>query len=341
MGKTFAMLFVSFIAIIIINFSWGIVNLYFFISEGFQTIVVGSTFVENIVLSTYLKWILLIDALWIIFALVFTYGRKSYKSDPSFHYLTYNKIEKPSLCVVIPAYNEEESIERVVIEFKKQDFVDNVLGVDNHSSDNTVNIAKRCGANVISKDHNIGYAHSWWMGLSEALKLDGNIIVIVDSDATYNAYDLQKMIPYLDNCDMVVGNRLVQSLNESETQINTFLAWGNAFIAKLFQIKYFNVHHLGIVHLNDVGCSFRCFRKESLKKIINEFKIPNTDKLAFGCNYITVGMFCTAKVIEKNLKIVEVPITFKKRVGKSKTDASKLSNSLYYGFSIIWYILKS
>ena len=112
MGKTFAMLFVSFIAVIIINFSWGIVNLYFFIFEGFQTIVVGSTFVENIALSTYLKWILLIDVLWIIFALAFVYGRKSYKSDPSFH-LTYNKIEKPGVCVVIPSYNEEESIERV------------------------------------------------------------------------------------------------------------------------------------------------------------------------------------------------------------------------------------
>ena len=340
MGKTFALLFLSFIAVIIINFSWGIINLYNFIVEGLQTIVVGSTFVENIALSTHLKWILLIDVLWITFALVFVYGRKSYKSDPSFH-LTYNKIEKPNVCVVIPAYNEEESIERVVIEFKKQDFVDNVLVVDNHSSDNTVNIAKKCGVDVITKDRNLGYGHSWWIGLSKALELDGNIIVIVDSDATYNAYDLQKMIPYLDNCDMVIGNRLIQPLNESETQINTFLAWGNAFIAKLFQIKYFNVRHLGIVHLNDVGCSFRCFRKESLEKIINEFKIPNTDKLAFGCNYITVGIFCTVKVIEKNLKIVEVPITFNKRVGQSKTNASKFPNSLFYGFSIIWYILKS
>ena len=113
-------------------------------------------------------------------------------------------MKKKTISLILPAYNEEESIERVVIEFKKQDFVDNVLVVDNHSSDNTVNIAKKCGVNVISKARNLGYGHSWWIGLSEALKLDGNIIVIVDSDATYNAYDLQKMIPYLDNCDMVI-----------------------------------------------------------------------------------------------------------------------------------------
>lgn len=341
MGKLFFTLAIGFVLLICINLTFIFLNLFFLATDGLDAIIKGSNFIETIYLSQYLKWILLYDVVWLSSFFVFLVKRKNFMTDPRLHYLTYNKIEHPRICVVIPAYNEELSIEQVISDFTNQEFVESVLVIDNHSTDNTVNIAKKCGASVITKERNMGYAHSWWLGFTEALKLDVNIIVLVDSDGTYSGYDLKKMIPYLDNCDMVIGNRLVQSLTEKNNQNNSFLVWGNSFIAKLLQIKFISIRHLGFIQLNDVGCSFRCFRSESLKKIINEFKIPGTDELAFGCNYITVGMFTTTKAIEKNLKIVEVPITFRKRIGKSKTNASKYSKALHYGLYMIWYILKS
>ena len=113
MGITYTLLVLSFIAIIFLNLGWAITNLYFFIVEGVQTLLVGSTFVENIYFSTYLKWILLIDAVWIISALVFASTRSSYMTDPE-HYLSVNPIDEPKIFVIIPAYNEEEIVEKVV-----------------------------------------------------------------------------------------------------------------------------------------------------------------------------------------------------------------------------------
>ena len=74
---------------------------------------------------------------------------------------------------------------------------------------------------------------------------------------------------------------------------------------------------------------------------MNDFTKPNSDELVFGVNFVTIGMFTTAKIIEHDLKIVEIPITFKKRSGISKTQATKKIFALKYGLNMIWYIIKS
>ena len=81
------------------------------------------------------------------------------------------------------AYNEEEIIGMTVEDFVKQKHVERVIVIDNHSDDNTVERAKNAGAHVITKNSNKGYAHSWYMGLKEALKTDADIIVITDGDS--------------------------------------------------------------------------------------------------------------------------------------------------------------
>jgi len=298
-------------------------------------------FIERIYYSTYLKWIFLIDGLWLLNAFVFMLKRKQYKTDSTLHYLNYNPLKNPKICVIIPTYNEEINIERVVKDFIQQKNIETVIVVDNHSIDNTVEIAKRSGAVVITKDQNMGYAHSWYLGFQESLKGNYTVTVLCDADNTFNAYDLEKMIPFLDNCDMVIGNRMVQILSEKDNQNSPFLVWGNAFIAKLLQIKYFSIKHLGIIQVNDAGCSYRCIRNESLRQIIDDFTYPNSETLMFGANYITIGMFTTAKAIEHDLRIVEIPITFKKRIGISKTQATKKFYALKYGLYMIWYIIKS
>jgi hypothetical protein len=134
---------------------------------------------------------------------------------------------------------------------------------------------------------------------------------------------------------------MIQVLSEKGNQIGTFMAWGNMFIAKLLQIKYFNLEHLGVIHVNDVGCVYRCFRQEALKKIIDQFMYEGTEELVSGANSTTIGLFTTSVAIENDLRIVEVPITFKKRVGVSKTGSDKKLKAIKYGLGMIWYILRS
>ena len=339
MGLVFATIIISFIAIFSLNLAWGISNLYVFMVDGLQALVIGSSFTENIFLSVYLKWILLIDALWIISALIFAYTRKFYMTDPQLHYLSVNPINEPKIFVIIPTYNEEENVEQVVTDYKNQKFVKEVIIVDNHSSDKTVEISKSCGATVITKDKNKGFADSCIVGMRESLKSDTNVVVFTECDRTYSATDLEKMLPYLDNCHMVIGTRQRQVLSEEKTQNSMFFVWGNYLLAKLIQLKYFSLLHLGVVELTDVGCMHRCIRKESLEKIIEKFVKKNTNEPVITPNSGLFAILMTMIGIENNLKIVEVPITFKRRVGKSKTRSDKKPRAIQYGLTFFRFIL--
>jgi len=339
MGKIFATLVLSLYGIFLINLIWVLTNMYYFAVDGFQTLFVATTFVENVYFSVYLKWILLLDFSYLISVLIFMATRKNYKTDSKLHNLAYDPIKNPKICVTMHTYNEEQVIKKTVKDFVKQDNVEKVIVIDNHSTDRTVEQAEEAGATVITKTSNKGYAHSWYVGLREALKTDADIIVITDGDGTYNGYDIKKMVPYLDNCDMVIGTRQIQVLTEKGNQNDTFLVWGNLFLAKLMQLKYFNLRHLGVAPLSDVGCMHRCIKKDMLEKIIDKFTRTNSDEVIIGNKSGLFAILMTMIGIENNFRIVEIPITFKKRLGISKTQADKKINALRYGLDFFWCIL--
>jgi len=146
------------------------------------------------------------------------------------------------------------------------------------------------------------------------------------------------MLPYLDNCDMAVGTRQNQVLTEKGNQNSLLHVWGNFFLAKLIQIKYFSLLHTGVVNLTDVGCNFRLFRTEALKKIVNELTYPSTDKVKAG---IGVAIHLTMIGIQKDLRIIELPVTFNKRAGKSKIGSNRRIRAIKIGLIFLWLILKT
>jgi len=212
--------------------------------------------------------------------------------------------------------------------------------IDNNSTDKTVEIAKQCGATVITKEINKGFGDSCIVGLNEALKTDANIITLTECDGTYSSSDIQKMIPYLDNCEVVLGTRLIQVLIEKENQNGMFNTWGNFFIAKLIQLKYFSLLHMGVISLTDVGCTFRCIRRDGLEKMIG--RITNDYNKKIDKNGWLIIPYLNMIAIQNDLKIVEVPITFKKRTGgTSKSGVGRKSKGLLYGLRFIWFVLKT
>jgi len=339
MKKLFCMLVSTFAVLLIINISWIIINLFYWASVGIQDVIVSNnTLFDDIYYSSYFKWIVWADVMWWILFLIFAKQRKGYKSDLS-HYLNYNPISSKKICVTMHTYNEEPVIEKTVKDFVKQDYVEKVIVIDNHSTDRTVEQAREAGATVITKASNKGYAHSWYVGLREALKTDASIIVITDGDGTYNGYDIKKMIPYLDNCDMVIGTRMTQVLSEKTNQNDTFLVWGNLFLAAFFQFKFFNLRHLGVTALSDVGCSYRCVRRESLEKIISNFTKQNSDEFVKGINDITITLFTTKSAIENDQRVIEIPITFKERIGVSKSGVTHKNKAIKYGLQMLYFLL--
>jgi glycosyltransferase involved in cell wall biosynthesis len=341
MGKVYVILIISFIILFIINVIFGGLVIHAWIIGGLQSILDGMNFGERIATSNQIKWIILIDFIWIGVASLFLFRRKHYKTDLDKHYLSINRISEPKVCVIIPTYNEEDVVSKVVADYKNQKFVTDVLVVDNHSIDDTVKLARMSGATVIEKPQNLGYGHSCYIGLKESMKNNSNVIVLTECDGTFMANDIQKMIPYLDNCDMVIGTRQVQVLTEKGNQNSMFYVWGNLLIAKLLQLKYFSLLHMGVVNLTDVGCSYRAIRKDSLKKIIEQLESPQSQKTIYEKKGWLFTIFLTMLAISNDLKLVEIPITFKKRIGISKSQANQKKKGLVYGLNFIWFIISN
>ena len=339
MSLLYAGLVLSFLCLIVIHILFLLINFYFWTINGIDFVIQGENFIETIYYSTYLKFIGLADGIWGIMLVIFIIKRKHYKTDLNLHYLKIKKIIEPKICVLVPTYNEEKVIEKVVKDFQSQKNIEEVIIIDNDSNDKTVEIAEKLNVKIIKKDKNMGLAHSVLTGIMEFLNTNSNIVVITECDGTFSGDDLVKMIPYLDNCDMVIGTRQVQVLTEKNNQNSMFYVWGNYILAKLIQIKYFSLTNLGIVELTDVGCLYRCIRKDAIEKIKDHLVDTDAKKIMKNPNSGLIANFLTMIAIENNLRIVEIPITFRRRIGISKTGADKKGKAIVYGLRFFWYIL--
>ena len=326
------------IFLIIFHLVWGGINVIHWATNGLQAILEGLNFFERIYYSTFLKWMLLADITWIILGLIFLFSRKHYKTDSELHFLSKKPIIEPKICVIIPTFNEEKSIGQVVEDYICQKHVEEVIVVDNNSNDLTTEIARKSGATVIKKNKNKGFAHSYIMGLKKGLETNANLFLTTEGDGTYNGYDIEKFLAYIQNGDMVIGTRFVQILTEKGNQNSIIHIWGNLLAAKLIQIKYFSLHHLGIVNLTDVGCLLRLMRRSALEKIISKTTYPNSDKVIAGS---AISLHLTMLAIESDLRLIEIPVTFNSRIGKSKTRSNERITGLKYGIKFIFFILIS
>ena len=334
MGKIFAGIFFSFFALLVIHIFFLVLHIFLWITEG---LVLG-IFVETIYFSVLLKWMILADIIWVSFVLGFVLKRKKYKTEPQ-HYLSYEPIKHPIAAVIIPTFNEADNVEKVVKDYKMQPNVKYVYVIDNNSSDKTPDIAEKCGAVVIRKKINKGFGDSCVIGFNEVLKTDANIVALTECDGTFNAYDITKMIPYLDNCDMVVGTRIIQVLTEKGNQNGMFHTWGNFFIGKLIQLKYFSLLHMGVTSFTDVGCGYRCIRRDGLEKIIGQIRNDYLNKI--GKDGWMFNPYITLCSVDNELKTVEIPITFNRRSGISKSGSDEKSKGFKLGLRMIWLILSS
>ena len=170
-------MFYHFIKLVLffINVLFVILNIIFISTDGIQSLLEKKEIIDLIYFSVFFKWIILGDVIWIIIALMFAVKRKHYKTNEKFHYLTWHTISEPRICVIIPAYNEEPIIEKVVKDYLNEDNVIEVIVINNHSTDKTADIAEKCGAKVIRKERNTGYANSSVMGFKESLKTTKNL----------------------------------------------------------------------------------------------------------------------------------------------------------------------
>jgi glycosyltransferase involved in cell wall biosynthesis len=210
------------------------------------------------------------------------------------------------VCVVIPAWNEEEPIAATIKDFKTPE-VDDIIVIDNNSTDNTAKISKAAGATVIPEPIQ-GYGAAIRRGLREALDRGYDFIIITEADQTFRGVDVPRLLKEARNRHFVVGTRTATPYLEEGANMGLFLVVGNMAVAKL----------LGLLHgyppLTDVGCTLRVIRREMLEAILPEL---DAEGASFSPQMIV-------KVLERGGKIKEIPVYYLTRVGEAKITTSKM-----------------
>jgi glycosyltransferase involved in cell wall biosynthesis len=243
-------------------------------------------------------------------------------------YIFHDPIKTNFVTVVLTAYNDEGSIKSAVREFQAHPFVKRVVVISNNSSDNTLSQAIESGA-VAYNEETQGYGACVHRALSEGIKFyDTELTILCEGDMTFRAYDIDKLLAYISHADIVNGTRIVEQLRDKNTQLSTFMFYGNYFVAKLLEIK-----HLGNATFTDVGTTYKLCRNSALRDLLP--KLDNTINLEFNPYFLD-------RALENGFKVIECPITFHKRVGQSKGGnvsnmvAFKLGLKMIRGILLDW-----
>jgi glycosyltransferase involved in cell wall biosynthesis len=224
----------------------------------------------------------------------------------------------PIIKVIIPAYNEQDSIGKVIGDIPK--IVDEIIVISNNSTDKTVENAKKAGATVLFENRQ-GYGYACLKGMDYIAKKEKTPEVVVFLDGDYSDYPEQLTTlvnPILiDNLDFVVGAR-IKELRESGsmTPQQVFGNWLATFLMKiLFNAKF-----------TDLG-PFRAIKYNKLLAL----KMEDT---TYGW---TVEM--QLKVLKQELTYKEVPMKYRNRIGVSKVSGT-IKGSILAGVKILGWIFK-
>jgi len=225
---------------------------------------------------------------------------------------------KPIIKVIIPAYNEQNSIAKVINDIPK--IVDEVIVINNNSSDNTEINAKKAGATVlIERRKGYGYACLKGMDYIAKQKTKPEIVVFLDGDYSDYPEQLTAIInPIIkENIDFVIGSR-VKELREdgAMTPQQIFGNWLATSLMKLFFGAKFT----------DLG-PFRAIKYNKLLALKMEDK-------TYGW---TVEM--QLKALKQKLNYTEVPMKYRNRIGVSKVSGT-VKGSIFAGIKILSWIFK-
>ncbi|WP_373512264.1 glycosyltransferase family 2 protein [Persicitalea sp.] len=227
-------------------------------------------------------------------------------------------MHKTLIDVVIPAFNEENSVGNVVRDLPES--VREVVVVNNNSRDDTRQNAQAAGATVLDEPRQ-GYGYACLKGIDylENKPNPPEILVFVDADYSDYPGELTKIVDYLleNNLDMVIGSR---ALGEREAGAMTpQQVFGNWLATNLIERFY------GVVY-TDLG-PFRAIRFDKLLAM----KMVDT---TYGW---TVEM--QLKAAKMGMAVGEVPVTYRKRIGHSKVSGT-LKGTVLAGYKILSWIFK-
>ncbi|HNV86464.1 MAG TPA: glycosyltransferase family 2 protein [Candidatus Omnitrophota bacterium] len=203
---------------------------------------------------------------------------------------------KPDVTILLPAYNEEEAIGKVIDDVKaamsRSSRTYEILVVDDQSTDRTAEIAVEKSVRVFRRMTQGGSGASRRTGI---LKAEGDIIVMLDADGSYDASDIPKMLEFFPEYDQVNGAR-----TSEEGTLKLLRAPAKWLIRKL-------ACYLTRTHIPDLNTGLKAFKKEIMRKYL--WVLPD----GFSC--VTT---MTLAFLSNGYAVKYIPTKYFKRIGKSK-----------------------
>jgi hypothetical protein len=227
---------------------------------------------------------------------------------------------RPFVVVGIPAFNEEKSIARVVLEAQK--FADAIVVCDDGSSDYTAKIAERLGAVVVRHGQNSGYGAALKSLFGYAAKSGADILVTMDADGQHDASEIPSVVKPIsdDEADIVIGSRF-KNLN-GKPAMPLYRKVGAKMITKMVNGSSKN-------GVSDAQSGFRAYNREAINRL----------------NVVEAGMGASVEILleasKHDLKILEVPSTCKYNIeGVDTSTQNPVAHGVGVAMSVVRLIVE-
>ena len=198
---------------------------------------------------------------------------------------------KPDVTIIIPAHNEEEGIADVINGVKQLKEGYEIIVVDDGSTDNTYKLATDTGVKVIRHPYNKGYGAALKTGIRNA---EADVVLFMDADGQHKPSDIQKLIQYIEEYDMVVGARTKKS------KVSLLRRPGKKILS-------ITANYLAGMKIPDLNSGFRALKKDVAMEFMHI--LPNT---------FSFSTTITLALINSGYSVKYVPIETPERVGTSK-----------------------
>ncbi|WNZ29533.1 MAG: glycosyltransferase family 2 protein [Candidatus Bathyarchaeota archaeon] len=222
--------------------------------------------------------------------------------------------QKPLVVAGIPAYNEEGTIAKIVLEAQKH--ADVVLVCDDGSTDSTADIAEKMGADVTKHEKNMGYGAAIKTLFEMARELNADVLVTIDGDGQHDPSEIPRLVkPVLENkVDVVLGSRFLHS---KANGVPRYRSWGIRLITRL----------TGAVsrhRFEDAQCGFRVYGRKAIAEL----------------DLVENGMGSSVEVLMKakrqKLTVAEVPA----KCEYKKLEKTSTHNAFRHGTGVLMSIMR-
>jgi glycosyltransferase involved in cell wall biosynthesis len=224
-----------------------------------------------------------------------------------------------SVAVILPTFNEKDSIRAAILDFFSIGVVDDIIIVNNNAISGTSEEICGTGAREVFEPRQ-GYGFALLCGIGHC---DSEIIIFAEPDGTFVGADILKLLTYSDDKPVVFGTRTSREFIWDGANMGRFLKWGNWAVAKMTEVLF------NTTLLTDMGCTLRLFTRQALQSIRPHLTVGNSH---FGAQLLM-------ETIAHRIPFVEIPVNYRPRIGFSMATGNRWK-AIWIGIQMILLVWK-